>query len=341
MAASDAGNTGFADNLTHRSALSDTDLAILHQLSLDPLASNRVIAEALGLSTSQVAARTRRFDKQRITRVVAVLDLTTAGQNFCFVKVRTQGRPPTDVAIEISKFRKTLSVYELLSGTDDLLILVRYTNREDLTDTIFNALANIDGVHCIVPSAVIDIPIYRREYPSFVPRFLPMEVEKNIEDISQNFPDDVIDSIDRCIIAELQRDGRKSLNGIARRYNINPGTIRYRVKNLEARELIRFITLHDPLALGIHAVALVEIEVSANHIKPAIEKLRKHELMHQIFLCAGPAPIKFFAQAGSHEAILRLKNEALSTLEGVVSVTLTPLGHVHKEDFRWGQRFTE
>jgi DNA-binding Lrp family transcriptional regulator len=321
-------------------SLTELDRAILEQLSHDPLTSNRAIAEALGVSTGQVAARTRWLDQKNVSRVIAVLDLKAAGQSFCFVQVDVRGRSISDVAADVSSIRETLAVSALIGSTHDLLVLLRFTTPDVLHNLLFRSLAQIEGVYRISVAIVLEIPVFRAQYVTYMPHFLPLDVRANIRELAIDYADNIIDATDRCIIAELQQDGRKSINDIARRYKLNSGTIRYRVKNLESKGLLRFITVFDPSVIAIKEFALLEIEVAANHIESVIRHLNEKSFLRQVFLCAGTAAIVSILEADTIETIQRIKNEELTPIEGVIEVRATLITHTYKMDMRWGQRFT-
>ena len=322
-------------------SLKELDRDILHQMSLDPLASNRIIAEAINVPTSQVSARIRWLDQKNVTRVIAILDLKKTGQDFCFIRISVRGRRLDDVAEEISLIRQTLNVNALSGGKSDLLVLLRYSNSEELNNLTYSIIAKIKGVHCLSISNVVDIPVFRPSYVTYMPHFLPIDVEENVLELGIDYINNPLDEIDRYIIAELQKDARKSINNIARRYNINSSTIRYRVKALEAKGLLRFITVFDPSAIGIHAFALMEVTISANHIEKFIKTISKNDQINQIFVCVGDTTLVSIIQADSIETVQQLKTERIATIEGIIDVRISPITHTYKMDLRWGQRFTE
>jgi DNA-binding Lrp family transcriptional regulator len=83
--------------------------------------------------------------------------------------------------------------------------------------------------------------------------------------------------------SELQRSdharrgaqGRQERDSIGRKYQINASTVRYRIRSLENRGLMRFITVLDPQALGIQIFAFVEIEPEANRLADIVARLRE------------------------------------------------------------------
>jgi Lrp/AsnC family leucine-responsive transcriptional regulator len=78
-------------------------------------------------------------------------------------------------------------------------------------------------------------------------------VEKNIRDL---------DSIDRQILREMQKDGRLSNLDLAERVGLSPTPCARRVKSLEETGFIaRHVTLLNPQALGLNLKAIVSISM--------------------------------------------------------------------------------
>ena len=321
--------------------LSELDWAILNVLTRDPHASNRTIADALEVPMSQIASRIRALDRRNVSHVLAVLDLKAAGQSFCFIQLDVRGRLLEEVAEELHKIREVIMISTLVGGPHDLLVLVRFQNVLGLHEIIFGRIYPISGVYQTSVAIVLDVPIFRPQYVTFTRDFLPHDIEANIRDLALDYDESVLDELDRGIIAELQQNGRQSINAISRKYGINASTIRYRIRNLEMRGLMRFITVLDPPAVGLHAFALVEIQVEASRIQSVITILREKRWLPQLFLCAGPAPIMGIVLADNIDSIRRVKSEELGQIDGILSVSVSTLVNTYKMDLRWAQRFTD
>jgi len=59
-----------------------------------------------------------------------------------------------------------------------------------------------------------------------------------------------VDSLDRAIIAELQRDGRATFRAIGRRLNVPEATVRFRTNRLQEARVISVTAFADPQRLG-------------------------------------------------------------------------------------------
>jgi Lrp/AsnC family transcriptional regulator for asnA, asnC and gidA len=73
------------------------------------------------------------------------------------------------------------------------------------------------------------------------------------------------DATDERILEALQVDGRRSFRDIAREIGVSEGTVRTRVRRLEAAGVLRFLAFVDPSQLGQRVLALVFARVEPQH----------------------------------------------------------------------------
>ena len=71
-----------------------------------------------------------------------------------------------------------------------------------------------------------------------------------------------IEGLNREIVALLQEDGRVPFSTIARTLGVSEGTVRSRVGQMHKANLIHFITVVNPLALGYTAWSMLGIKVA-------------------------------------------------------------------------------
>ncbi len=71
-----------------------------------------------------------------------------------------------------------------------------------------------------------------------------------------------IEGLNREIVALLQEDGRMPFSTIARTLGVSEGTVRSRVGQMHRANLIHFITVVNPLALGYTAWSMLGIKVA-------------------------------------------------------------------------------
>jgi len=73
-----------------------------------------------------------------------------------------------------------------------------------------------------------------------------------------------LDAIDRCILNELQADGRLSNQTLAQRVHLSPSACLRRVKALEDSGVIdRYVALLNPRAVGRHGISFTIINLES------------------------------------------------------------------------------
>ena len=115
-----------------------------------------------------------------------------------------------------------------------------------------------------------------------------------------------LDSIDYNILAELQKDGRKSASHIAEKINVSIPTITERIKKLqESGVIIGFQVIVNPTSIGLDVSAIITIiSGSSQHYKKVTLEAEKTREVVQCFSTTGN---------GSHTLLISTKNS--ETLE--------------------------
>ncbi len=85
--------------------------------------------------------------------------------------------------------------------------------------------------------------------------------DENVEDAFGHRPPP-IEGLNRSIVEILQEDGRASLSSIAEVLGVSEATVRSRVSRMRKANLINFIAVINPLALGFTAWAMLGIRVA-------------------------------------------------------------------------------
>lgn len=119
-----------------------------------------------------------------------------------------------------------------------------------------------------------------------------------------------IDELNRRIVATLQDDGRASFATIARALGVSEGTVRARVAQMRRANLIHFIAVMNPLALGYSAWAMLGVRVApgvgpdkvARYFRDRPEVVyvmrvaSRYDLLVEV-VCHGPEELRSFLDA--------------------------------------------
>lgn len=130
-----------------------------------------------------------------------------------------------------------------------------------------------------------------------------------------------LDSIDRRILAALQRSGRMSNSDLSDKINLSPSACHRRVQRLEAEGYIRdYVALLDARKMGCPTTVFVEITLSgqADEVLDAFE--REVALIPDVLEChlmAGTADYILKVVAQDTEDFARIHRQHLARLPGV------------------------
>ncbi len=136
-----------------------------------------------------------------------------------------------------------------------------------------------------------------------------------------NAPDVQLDSIDRAILAELQRQGRLSNLELAQRVHLSPSACLRRVKALEdAGVIAQYVALLNPKAVGKHGISftIVNLESMNTPLLEAFENaVRAHPEILDCYYVAGANDYLIRFAYRDAEDLERFHSEVLMHLPGV------------------------
>lgn len=87
----------------------------------------------------------------------------------------------------------------------------------------------------------------------------------------------MIDQLDRELITELQKDGRRSYVELAELLHVSEATARNRVRRLLNRGIVKVTVVPDLQLLGYQFVGIVGIQVRLAELRSIIQELSQHD----------------------------------------------------------------
>jgi Lrp/AsnC family transcriptional regulator for asnA, asnC and gidA len=143
------------------------DECIIAHLRRDGRISNRDLARAAGVNEATIRARIRRLESSDAVRVVAMVDLASAGFGFVApVGVQVRGRPVAEVGADLAKIARVLTVAEVI-GPQDLEIQVVARDLAGLAHMLTEVIAKVEGVGRITPGLAMRILKYESTWVPF------------------------------------------------------------------------------------------------------------------------------------------------------------------------------
>ena len=134
-----------------------------------------------------------------------------------------------------------------------------------------------------------------------------------------------LDSIDRAILAELQREGRLSNLELAQRVHLSPSACLRRVKALDDNGVIaQYVALVNPRAVGKHGVSFTIMNLESMNT-PQLEAFER-AVRDQ------PEVLDCFYVAGSNDYLIRFTYRDAEDLERIHSDVLMRLPGVSRQN---------
>ena len=134
-------------------------------------------------------------------------------------------------------------------------------------------------------------------------------------------PGETLDSIDRAILTELQREGRLSNLELSQRVHLSPSACLRRVKALEDSGVIaQYVAMINPRAVGKHGVSftIINLETMNTPQLEAFEQAVRDQ----------PEVLDCFYVAGSNDYLIRFTYRDAEDLERIHSDVLMRLPNV-------------
>ena len=146
-----------------------------------------------------------------------------------------------------------------------------------------------------------------------------------------------LDETDRLLIAALHRDARQSHQSIASALGVSEGTVRTRLKRLEADGILRITTIRNIDALEESAFAYLWIVCDRGRLREVGEALSGEPLIGFVASILGRADLLAIVYQRSPAALVRFVDDVVKELPGVTDVRTQPILQLVKNDARWGR----
>lgn len=129
-----------------------------------------------------------------------------------------------------------------------------------------------------------------------------------------------LDDLDRRILELLAEDARVSNRQLAEQLGVTEGTVRGRLKRLEADQLIRFSAITNVSLLGSRKVVLIGIQAQLSELPALCQELAAMREVHCVISMLGRYNILCVALLDSLKDICDLASNRILALPGVQQV---------------------
>lgn len=144
-----------------------------------------------------------------------------------------------------------------------------------------------------------------------------------------------IDEIDKAIIIELQKDGRRSYTAIGQAVGLSEAAVRQRVQKLVDDEVMQIVAVTDPFRLGFHRMAMVGMRVDGDVTKVA-DALSKVPEVAYVVVAGGGFDLLLEVVCEDDDHLIEVLNKRIRVFPGVRETETFMYLRLHKESYAWG-----
>ena len=311
----------------------ELDLNIIDSLRDDPIVPNAHLAQRFDVASATIGTRVQRLKNEGIARVIGATPLRNAGfpvLAWIWIHVESETLLSIDELGErLASLEGTLVVGAEL-GEEQIRIVYatkRYEMIEEFVEKEIGSIPGVSRVQVAVKSRVhkerADIGVRSPAGDSTEERYRILAATPLVDKLTD---------IELRLLAEVQIDGRLGKRELSRRLDISESMVRSRLNSLIEQELLAYILVLHPRALGIRRFAVVEIDVDHRNVSRVVEALKAMDEVSFVGTRYGrDYRIEISVYAPSTASLDRFLNASLALLEGVKGyhVTLNARGYKH------------
>jgi Lrp/AsnC family transcriptional regulator for asnA, asnC and gidA len=149
-----------------------------------------------------------------------------------------------------------------------------------------------------------------------------------------------LDEVDTRILEHLSHDARLSNREIAEALDLAEGTVRGRIKRLQADKVIKIMAIADVRVLTQHEhpmMAYIGIHAELQGLRETAQKIADLEFVRFTATMLGRYDILAISFVGSSEELIEHVNDQIMTIPGVKHVDTKLAIKSLKYDYRWGR----
>lgn len=282
--------------------IDSTDRAIVECLRSNPRATNREVAEELGVAELTVANRLLRMAEKSQMRVVAQKHLFADGYTtICMYFVTTSASTVQRISRAIAEIVNVFSVSQGM-GNPDIVVMARTASNAEVHG-LAKQIGAVRGVSMVESVIIYAIHKLRNGVGDLV---IEMEcAEEESEDL------------DDRIFAAFRKDGRQSNREVGRQMGVSETSIRHRLNRMLTSGLMQFEVICHPDFVGMAVIAVGRVQTQPGSAGDIIGKLVDSDLVGWLAETSGEYNIHLILTASSNAELGDFCDNMILPLKGL------------------------
>jgi len=305
------------------------DRRIVHALVVEPRASFRTLAGAIGVSSRTVARRYRQLAEHASLRVVGRVDGSRAGWVSWYLRLRCVPGAAEAVSGALSQLPDTSWVVLASGGTEIVCGLQARTAAQ--RDTLL--LQGLAGSRRVV-SLIAHQLLHDYSKPAWAQltqelsetereRLQPARTTEPAAAVSLNAEDEML-------LDHLAIDGRATNASLAAATGWHESTVRRRIRELRGNGILRFDIDIDTRGYGVSAQAMLWISVEPAHLDAAGKAIAEHPEVPFVAATTGPTSLMATIVCQDTAHLHAYLTQQLAAVRGVHGADTSPLIRIIK-----------
>lgn len=289
-----------------RPDLDALDLSIARELKLDARQSSRKLGAQLGVSGTAIAKRLRRLVDADVLSFCCLTDPAFLGfQVNVLLCLKTTPGKEDNVARAIQRYGCVQNV-SLVAGRYDVLVFAVFRDHRRQLQWMTSELGAIEDIvdydECHQLQMIKNSWGYTdsRHAPSAA-TVLPRLSESELK-----------------LIRALETNPRENIDSLARQVGLSRKTVARSLQRLLDEDIVRIISITDPIAMGYTLHALIFLKVRLDSLSSIADQLAAHERTTHVIILGGNHNMLVAAAFRALDEMSRFLRTELGGMAGVI-----------------------
>ena len=309
------------------------DYTILHQMEQSTLLASNNCCERAGVPAHQITSRIRRLEQNNVVRTQALLNIDACGQTLAHFYIRVGNRSISKVAREVARLPATLAV--AITRRNSHILATARVSAQSSCHELMEKISLISGVSSVSSELVLRQIVTHINHTRLESVPSAGDHREQADEPTASF-EGLLDELDIGIVNHLQKNPHLSNRKIADEMGVSEGSIRYRLKKLQDRNLLKFVSTIDPNILGLNYWAWLKLKVVPQRLNDIVSLLKDSDWSKYIAVTTGDESLVCLALTGSGGELDSLVSGELLPFPGIRSVSASQVIANYKLDKRWG-----
>lgn len=300
----------------------DTDDGIIRLLIENGRASNKSIAQALGLTEAMVAARIRALISNNVIQVALQKNVHASSSTSvsALIEFYLSDVSRKDETCEaIARVDAVFSAYET-ARRPEIIANCSAASPRELNDIIKELAATLPNVRQMNALPILELGKFSTTLGALG---LKPDMAGSSTDIGAH------------LVELLQKDGRQPISALARQLGLSVTATRARLENLLKQPGTSIGLVCDSAALGFRTWVDIRATIAPAHLAEALERFSNHAAVRVIAHLAGQANLAIFLVTRSIEEVDSFIDDEVRQMPGLIDFTMMRVPRVFKYDYNY------